>query len=130
MGINVVTKLQIACPICGCICDSRTEQIYSYSLGRHESCQIFLCYGSLAPTNNHYYSHMVSSDAPDKILSQEFSIDMEHDYISFNNDYRFNKSYIYTSHSPEPIELDTILVPDFPDLKLLSKRIKTILVFG
>ena len=120
----------VNCPICGKTCDIDEMQGYNTVLRVQGTCHVFNCYNPLATNPLHYYSHIVEKDKPEFIAYQEFSIDLGTQSVLFGINHIQQKSNIKTSKNMEPLELDFIIVPDFPSLEHLKKKIRTAIVFS
>lgn len=120
------------CPICGqkC-CKETTPRALGLSLKNitQRLCQVFSCYNPLPNEPLHYYSHVVEESSPDKIIFQEFEIDLGNKSVIFGVNYNNQKSYIKTSQNLKSLEVPFIIVPDFSNLVSLGKKIRTVIVF-
>lgn len=80
----------------------------------------------------HYYNQVSFEDNVNKIIFQEFSINLGSKYILYANyiDMNNSKSYIKRNIDDKEFELPIQILPDFPDLVLFKKRIITTITFG
>lgn len=119
-----------SCPICGG--ELRQEQSNPlYQLQMRDSGQIFLCFSPLFNDPLHYYSHTVATDNSDWIISQEFSINIGSRYVMFYNDYQLDQSSIRSdARSAETLQIPILVIPDFPNLENLKRKIKLSITFS
>jgi hypothetical protein len=118
------------CPICGEPCRIEKEEGWNTALRVSGRVSVFLCYNPLAHDPLHYYTHIVEETEPNKIALQEFSLDLGKKSILFTNNFKEQKSIVKDSTDASPLEFDFLMLPDFPFLYLLKKRVKTAIVFG
>jgi transcription elongation factor Elf1 len=117
------------CPICGMDCrveDSPKD--FNVLLNRNCATQQFFCLNPLAQDPLHYYSHIVDKSEPNRIAAHEIRVDLEDRYVVLVNNYQIQRSYIRTDSGKYPMET-VLLVPDFPYLTSLKKKIRTALTF-
>jgi len=93
-------------------------------------CQVFMCLSPLADNPLHYYSHVVMTTDPKWIISQEFSVDIGSRYVLFSNDYLNDKSTVKSNREAQPLDIPVLLIPDFPSLEGLVKKIKLSITFS
>jgi len=117
------------CPICGNVCEFKTETGYNRVLHMQGPCQVFLCYHPLVTDPLHYYSHIVQRSDLNVIAYQEFSLDLGNKHIMFANNFESQKAIIKSAHDSNPLEVPFIVEPDFPYLTSLKKRVRTIMTF-
>jgi hypothetical protein len=117
----------INCPICHGVLTLDREPRVS---GMQGACQAFECYTPLDKMPLHYYSHMVRPEKPNKIISQEFSVDLGNRWVLVTNNYLTQKSYIRAGQATADLEVSTILVADFPNMENLKNKIKMVIVFS
>ena len=133
--MKVSSNLQ-SCPICGQklqrlqIGDKIKAPPGFFGLVFPHFVMTSFCYNPTKLDPLHYYGHHTDSLVPDFIGIQEFSIDLGHRNVLFGNDYVSGISIIKSSTTTKPLELSFLLVPDFPDLTVLRRRIKTSIVFA
>ncbi len=118
------------CPICGQTCSIEEVEGYRTSLQRQGLCQQFLCINPLADNPLHYYLHLVEHSEPTRISSQGFSLEVGNKYYLINLDLMQQKTLIKNSQHGQPLVLDFIIVPDFPALESLKKKIRTAITFS
>lgn len=118
------------CPICGKQCEVEEEKGWNSVWRLHGPCQIFSCLSPLASDPLHSYNHVVLPDEPNQIAIQEFEVDLGYKSVLFTNDYRIQHSSIRNNRDAVPLELSFIIVPDFPSLTSLKKKIRTSLTFS
>lgn len=118
------------CPICGQKCREEEERGHNTVLRSAKKVQIFLCYNPLVTDPLHYYSHLVDKSAPNSIAYQEFSVNLGSKHIVFANDFQRQKAIIKNSSDSQPLELDFVIVPDFPFLVSLKKKVRTAITFS
>jgi hypothetical protein len=110
--INV--KPEHYCPICHVLLQYSDEK--------------YFCHSPYKEKPLHYYSHHIIAS---KIVYQEFSVDLGNKWVMLCNDYNKKTSNIYfKKRNGISINVPFIINPDFPDLISVSKKIKTVLVFG
>lgn len=90
---------------------------------------IFICCSPLANDPLHYYVHTVKRDDPGLINFQEFTIDLGSKYVIFRNDYEGEKSAVKSNKDIAALMVP-FLVPDFPKLESLKKKIKLSIAFS
>jgi len=71
----------------------------------------------------------VDKSEPNRIAAHEIRIDLGNRYVVLVNNYQIQKSFIRTDSSKIPLEAP-LLVPDFPYLESLKKKIRTVLTFS
>lgn len=118
------------CPICGKACSSSKDTGYNSSLGKSGRYMLFFCFNPLVTDPLHYYNHIVDESIPNQIALQEFSLDLGNKTVLVCNNYQSEKTFIRTSKEASPLEVSMIIVPDFPELNSLKKKIRTSLVFS
>lgn len=120
------------CPICQQdLQESDSSPLYSMPASASGSTyQLFLCLTPLASDPLHYYSHIVKNSDPFSIVFQEFAVDLGSRYVLFSNNYYEGKSLIKSTKDIEALEVPIVLVPDFPNLEGLKKKIKMSLTFS
>jgi len=118
------------CPICGQACLEEKIDGWRTVLKTQGACQQFICINPLANNPLHYYDHLVDEATPNRIAYQEFSIDIGSKYIMFALDLVHQKTLIKNSVNADALELDFIIVPDFPTLGSLKKKIRTAITFS
>ena len=116
------------CPICQGVLTLDADPPRRTSM--QGTCQSYDCYTPLDNMPLHYYSHMVRPAKPNKIISQEFSIDLGSRWVILTIDYSAKKTYIKSSHNTEALAISVVLAPDFPDMENLKNKIRMALVFG
>ena len=117
------------CPICYKeLRSTNINPIY----GGHPRSQpvIFICCSPLAGDPLHYYTHTVNVDAPGWIDTQEFSIDLGNKYVLFYNNYTIPVSSIRSGKNLDALVIPMVLVPDFPKLESLRKKIRLSITFS
>jgi hypothetical protein len=120
----------VKCPICGKECKMEGGRGYEYGFHGADDVIVFLCYNPLATDPLHSYSHIIAVDAPKRIAQQEFEVDLGNKSILFTNNYQTQHTLIRNSLKDKPLELSFIIVPDFPSLTSLKKRVRTAIVFS
>lgn len=121
------------CPICRqTLKRDDVNPLYGNSSSSATSSQfnIFICCSPLADDPLHYYTHTVETEEPSWIVSQEFSVDLGARYVLFSNHYKVDKSYVKSGKEISPLEIPALLVPDFPNLESLKKKIRMTIVFS
>ena len=118
------------CPICGQVCREETQDGWNSSIRVSGKVTNFLCYNPLAQDPLHYYSHIVNNSEPNKIAYQEFSVDLGKRSVIFAINCNSQVSIIKDNSDAEPLELNFVIVPDFPSLYSLKKKIRTAITFG
>jgi hypothetical protein len=121
------------CPICRQVLKKNNiNPLYNINsqVPLREVGDIFICCSPLANDPLHYYAHVVEKQEPYRIIFQEFSIDLGAKYVIFRNNYEVNKSFINSNRAKELLEIPILLIPDFPDLESLKKKIKLHLTFS
>jgi hypothetical protein len=106
------------------------EQGRLYGMHVQGPYQVFSCYNPLVTDPLHYYTHTVVKSDPNKILLQEFSLDLGNKSILFCNDLHLQKTIIKMAHDAEPLVLNFIIEPDFPYLTSLRKKVRTAITFS
>lgn len=128
--IEYSSELYPRCPICKKVFKVVEGNGYEYHFKAAREVKVFLCYGPLASDPLHYYSHIVDQTAPGILAYQEFSVDLGHKSILFANDYSKQQTLIRNQRNDAPLELSFLIVPDFPSLTSLKKRVRTAIVFS
>jgi hypothetical protein len=118
------------CPICGKQCEVEEVTGWNSVYRVQGPCQVFSCIMPLASDPLHCYNHIVFRAEPNQIAFQEFEVDLGNKSVLFANDYRIQHSIIKNSRDAVPLELSFIIVPDFPSLSSLKKKIRTSLTFS
>jgi hypothetical protein len=117
------------CPICQKeLKQDNINPVY----GGHPRSQplIFICCSPLADDPLHYYTHTVMSEAPEWIITQEFSIDLGTKYVLFQNNYDLELSSVRSNKEIDALAIPILLVPDFPQLESLRKKIRLSITFS
>jgi len=123
------------CPICQQPL-TKTEINRLYSINHLQpsppfaAADIFICCSPLASDPLHYYNHTVKKDESDWIIFQEFSVDLGSKYVLFRNDYTVDRSFIESDKEIAVLEIPVLLIPDFPKLESLKKKIRTSITFS
>lgn len=128
--IRVSCNTYLDCPICGKTCEVDEVPGWKTLARVNGRCQVYNCYNPLATNPLHYYSHTVDKDNPEFIIYQEFSLDLGTKSILFGSDFHRQKSTIKSVRDVEALELDFIIVPDFPNLESLKKKVRTAITFA
>ena len=117
------------CPIC---CkDLRQDKVSPLSTkGKQNACQVFICCEPLVEDPLHYYSHVVCDDEPDWIFQQEFSVNIGSRYVMFYNDYQIDRSWIKSNVRHTSFSMPALLIPDFPIMDTLKRKIKLAITFS
>jgi transcription elongation factor Elf1 len=118
------------CPLCGMDCrveDSPRD--FNLLLNKNCAIQQFFCLNPLAKDPLHYYSHIVDKSEPNRIAAHEIRIDLGNRYVVLVNNYQIQRTYLRTASNKRPLEVPVLLVPDFPHLDSLRKKIRTALTF-
>ena len=102
---------------------------FNVLLNKNCATQQFFCLNPLAKDPLHYYSHIVDKSEPNRIAAHEIRIDLENKYVVLVNNYQIQRTYIRTDSNKAPLAVPVLLVPDFPDLVSLKKKIRTALTF-
>lgn len=118
------------CPICNQACTVDEESGYNTVLRVQGQCQVFLCINPLVENPLHYYSHIVETAYPDRVAYQEFSLDLGSKHVLFSLNYKEQKSIIKSSKDANPLSLDFIITPDFPNLDWLKRKVQTSITFS
>lgn len=121
------------CPICGQACEMINYPngfFYMYQTYLQKACQVFICLNLLANCPLHYYAHIVDSSVPERIAFQEFSLRLSNKDILFGNLLNSQKSIIKSYEDKGPFFFDFCIEPDFPNLTLLAKKVKTYITFS
>lgn len=118
------------CPVCNGKTYSGTEQTYHRRHYNQKVCQVFLCYNPLASNPFHYYAGTVLESDPEHLVVEEFSVDLGSKPIIFTNHYQEGKCFIRLDKDKEALELPILMVPDFPELTSLKKKIRTAITFS
>lgn len=117
------------CPLCGMDCRVEdNDKDFNVLLNRNCRTQQFFCLNPLAGEPLHYYSHIVDKSEPNRIAAHEIRVDLENRYVVLVNNYQIQRSFIRTDSSKYPLQAP-LLVPDFPHLISLRKKIRTALTF-
>jgi hypothetical protein len=117
-------KVQHICPICHQECDLKDI----HTNGR-PGVNNFLCYAPLANEPLHYYSYSVV--VPQNIATtEEFSLDLGNKAVIFAIDFQKKTTAIKSKYLTLPLSFDFIIVPDFPNLISLKKKVRTLITFG
>lgn len=116
------------CPICGNILQLEELSRYRHNGLSQGPCQQFLCYTPLVTNPLHYYSHVaVPTCSP---VIQEFSLDLGSKHVLVVNNFVIRRTSIKNNKYADPLELNFLITPDFPDCRLLKKQIRTALTFS
>lgn len=118
------------CPICGRACIEEEVDALGTFLRKQGVCQYFLCYNPLGDQPHHYYNHFVDKADPYKIARQTFSIEVDNQLYICILDLLNQKTLISNGTETLPLEVNQVIVPDFPDLHYLVKKIRTIKTFS
>lgn len=122
------------CPICGQPCDISEPDSYLGSQINGAQlqwpCQLFICLNPLAIASLHYYAHFVEKSAPHRIAFQEFSLSIGNRVYLFANNLKYQESIVKCDSDSKPLFFNFVIEPDFPDLSLLSKKVKTYITFS
>lgn len=133
IGISLLSEDYASCPICDMDCRMEEEHHYSYFLKRGRRVFVFFCFNPLAKDCPHYYSHIVEKSDPKNIVAHKFYIDLGNKGAIITNDYQSKSSFIrydYEDRPQAPLEFSFLLIPDFPHLTLLKKKLRTVLTFA
>lgn len=95
-----------------------------------EACQSYECYRPLAESPLHYYNHLVTIGGARGIIFQEFSVHLGHKWVILENNYKTETSMVRLSSGQTPMEIPSLIMPDFPDMINLKNKIRMILTFG
>lgn len=128
--MKISCSLYLNCPICGKTLEVDEEPGWKTTARVQGTCLVSNCYNPLALNPLHYYSHVVDKDAPEVVLYQEFSLDLGTRSVLFGSNFQQEKSTIKSVKDVEPLELDFIIIPDFPDLESLKRKVRTALTFA
>ena len=118
------------CPICGKQCKVEESRDFNFVLRMQGPFQQFLCINPLAEDPLHYYSHMVDKSEPNRIIYQEFSLDLGSKSVLVANNYLTQTTAIKNNRESSPLKLSFILDPDFPYLTSLKKKVRTSITFS
>ena len=117
----------IDCPICNRQLRSEPDPQSVY--------QVFFCFNPLAnETRDHYYSHTISWTEPHALLMQEFNVYVEDKLITCSLNFTrqtttlYQHQHIENMRSIRPSVLSFMLVPDFPDMAYIKRKIATAMV--
>jgi hypothetical protein len=118
------------CPICGQICIE--ESCRGYNVGYRDALnvKVFFCFNPTETDPLHFYTHIIDKDFPDEIAFQEFSLDLGNKHVLFSNNYKTQTSCVKNNKHGTPLEFPIMIFPDFPSLKILKNKTKTILTFS
>lgn len=130
MKIILSSDQYFNCPICGVLCTVHKVEGFHALLNKSGRFTEFFHFDALATDPLHYYTHIVDESAPTIIACQEFAIDVGTKVLLVANDYQQQKTFIRTSRYTKPLEVPMIIIPDFPDLEILKRKVRTSLVFS
>jgi len=119
-----------SCPICGGNFRIDTHKYNRFTPVVQGPCQVFLCFNPLANDPLHYYSHTVEKSLPDRIVYQEFSMDLGNKSVLVINNFDAQKTGIKSSKDAQPLELEFLIIPDFSNMELLKNKIRTAITFS
>lgn len=118
------------CPICGKTCEVDEVSGWKIAARVNGMCRVYNCYNPLANNPLHYYSHVVEKENPEFLIFQEFSLDLGTKSILFGINFQHQKTTIKAVRDVDALELDFIIVPDFPNLESLKKKVRTAITFA
>jgi hypothetical protein len=72
----------------------------------------------------------VEKTNPNKLAFHEFSLNLGNKSVLFSNNFLIQKSLIKNNKDSKPLELGFVIMPDFPNLDSLKKKVRTAITFS
>ena len=126
------------CPICNSVFKTCEEVVYVRrstipTLTTPERHTQFICYGiekeKIENTGmKHYYTHRSNNVSPEIINQQSFTLEYKNKIVLVTINFTLSMTNISVNGN-KGINLNKIITPDFPELKLTKSKIATYLMF-